>query len=221
MKNLILIISIIKPPNKPLSYTSTRSIYTPRERFEQTKKTFDTVRQQIPDSKIFLVECSELTDEEEQYFISKSDYFLNLYNNEHAKTNIYSKSKSLGEGTMTYHVLENIISNKIEFENLIKISGRYWLSDLFDYSKFDNNNITIKYINNKDDNVLTSLYKLPKNNAIHLFNFLGNNFEKMHQCIGYEVIFAEFIKNENSIINCINPIGVMGFISVSNDFYNG
>jgi len=38
MNNLVLICSIIKTPNNPLSYTTTRSIYSHQERYEQTKK---------------------------------------------------------------------------------------------------------------------------------------------------------------------------------------
>ena len=36
MNNIILITSVINTPNKPLSYSKTRSVYNRRERFEQT-----------------------------------------------------------------------------------------------------------------------------------------------------------------------------------------
>ena len=48
MNNLILITSVINTPNKPLSYTKNRSVFTRNERFEQTKKTILTVREKVP-----------------------------------------------------------------------------------------------------------------------------------------------------------------------------
>ena len=67
MTNLVLITSIIKTPDIPLSYISTRSVFTHNERFEQTKKTIQTIREKIPNSKILIVECSELDNEQNEY----------------------------------------------------------------------------------------------------------------------------------------------------------
>jgi len=220
MDNLILVTSVIYTPNLPLSYINSRSIYTSSERFEQTKKTFETIKQKIPNAKIFLVECSNITNEENEYFLKNTDYFLNLYNNEQIRNNIYGISKSLGEGTMTYCALDHILNNNIKFDNLIKISGRYWLSENFTYEYFNNDKIVIKYIDNNKNNVFTALYKLPYDYALKFKDFLNNNFDKMHNCIGYENLFANFLIYEENIIS-INPIGLQGFVSVSNDFYNG
>ena len=137
MNNLVLITSIIKTPDTPLSYISTRSIFTHDERFEQTKKTIQTIREKIPNSKILIVECSELDNEQDEYFKNNCDFFLNLYENQLLRNNIYSASKSLGEGTMTYYALKYIFESNILFDNLIEISGRYWLSDKFFYTNFD------------------------------------------------------------------------------------
>ena len=58
--NLVLITSVVCTPNIPLSYINTRSCYTHDERFEQTKKTIKTIKEKIPNLKIFIVECSDL-----------------------------------------------------------------------------------------------------------------------------------------------------------------
>ena len=50
MNNLVLITSVICTTNNPLSYINTRSIYSHEERFEQTKKTIQTIREKIPNS---------------------------------------------------------------------------------------------------------------------------------------------------------------------------
>ena len=221
MNNLVLITSVICTPNTPLSYISVRSVYSHEERFEQTKRTIESVKQKIPNLKILIVECSNLSFDQEDYLKKNSDYFLNLYNDEKIRKNTSSISKSLGEGTMTLCALQYIIDNNIEFDNLIKISGRYWLSDKFDYNKFNNNNIVIKYIDNNKDNVFTALYKLPRETIITLKTFLENKFTEMMKCIGYEVLFAIFIKSEGKITVNLNPIGLEGYVSVAKEFYSG
>ena len=126
---------------------------------------------------------------------------------------------------MTICALQYLIKQNIKFDNLIKISGRYYLSENFDYNKFTNDKIVIKYIENNKNNVLTSLYKLPYEYIVTFKIFLINNVYKMNNCIGYEVetvLFAEFIKKlKNTSINNHEIIGIAGFISVSTDFYNG
>ena len=223
MENLVLITSIIYTPNKALSYINTRSVYTPEERFEQTKKTFQTIKEKIPNSKIFLVECSDLNKEQLDYFQTNSDFFLNLYEFEELRENIYSISKSLGEGTMTHCALKYIIEHNIQFDNFIKISGRYWLSENFDYDNFNNDKIIIKYIDNNKENGFTCLYKLPQKYLCDFKHFLENSFINMHNCIGYEVLFSRFLSTlDNSQIKSYETIGVSGFLSVTkNEFYNG
>ena len=162
MNNLVLITSVIKTPNTPLSYISNRSIYTKEQRFEQTKKTILSIKDKIPNAVVMIVECSELTESEVSFFEQNSDHFLNLYNFENIRHNVYGISKSLGEGTMTYHALNYIELNNIQYDNLIKISGRYFLSDKFNINNFNNKLIVIKYIDGDRDNVFTALYKLPQ-----------------------------------------------------------
>lgn len=222
MQPLVLITSIIYTPDIPLSYIYTRSVFSHEERFEQTKKTIQSVREKIPNAIIFMVECSDLNTEHHKYLLENTDYFFNIYNTTNILDNIYSKSKSLGEGTMTILAIKYILENNIMFDNLIKITGRYWLSEKFDYLLFDEDKIVIKCINNNIDNVLTSLYQLPREIAKNYISFLENHYQEMVDCIGYEVLFAIFIKSqEKNIIKTLDIIGVEGNIAVSNDFYSG
>lgn len=221
MNNLVLITSVIKTPNEPLSYIDTRSIYSHEDRYEQTKKTIQSVRENIPNVKIFIVECSNFDENQSEYLKNNCDFFLNLYENEKLRSDIYGISKSLGEGTMTYFALKNILDNNIDFDNLFKISGRYMLSKNFEYRNFNNKNIVIKYIDNNINNLLTALYKIPKENVIDLLLFLNNNFHEMKQCIGYECLFSNFIKMQNANIINLDMIGIEGLLSVSNHYYSG
>ena len=225
MRNVVLITSIIKTPATPLSYIAIRSVFTSKQRFEQTKFTIKTIKEKIPDAEIIIVECSDLTEEELTYFLQNSTYFINLYNNIDCRNNIYSISKSLGEGTMTVYAIRYLIQNNIIFDNFIKISGRYYLSEKFDYNIFNNDKIVIKYYEGSTNSVFTMLYKLPYRYILHFNNFLINNANLMFQCIQYEDLFASFIKeteNDITMINNHETIGVAGYISVANDaFYTG
>ena len=223
MNNLVLITSVIKPPNSPLSYIATRSIYTCDERFEQTKKTIESIRNNIPNSTIFLIECSQLTKEQLEYFIEKTDIFINIFDtgNTDFIDAIYSKSKSLGEASQTIYALEYIIKNNIEFTHFFKISGRYYLSDKFNFATFENDMNVIKYIDGNRNNCFTALYKLKNIQMIRDFlSFLKQNIMAMMQCIGYEVLVAHFFKNYKDI-KYVDPIGLCGPVSVSFEMYDG
>ena len=215
--NLVLITSVINTPKTPLSYSSIRSVYTRDERFDQTKKTIKSIKEKIPNCKIMIVECTDFTEDEKQYFDIECDYILNLFNNIELCKNIFGLSKSLGEGTMTIEALKYIIDNNLEYDNLFKISGRYWLSENFNYNNFKNNNIVFKKINGDINNIFTALYK-----TVLLYNFLLNNIINMKNKIGYEVLFGYFLHCQNYIdILLYDPIGLAGNVTVCGSIYNG
>lgn len=212
MKNLVLITSIIAPPNNPFSYTNTRSVFTSDVRFEQTKNTIECVKEKIPDVEIFVIECSQLTEVQKEYFETQCDYFLNLYNDPCIRNNVYGLSKSLGEYTLIINALEYIKNNKIVFDNFYKLSGRYWLSENFNYSFFENNDIVTC-------RGFTFFYKLNISNIESFYLFLISNQHLMVQYIGAENLFAMFLQlpKNNNVIH-IEKIGVKGYVAVSNDF---
>jgi hypothetical protein len=192
-------------------------VYNHKERFEQLKNTITSVRNIIPNNIIFIVECSPLDDVEKDYLVENSDIFLNLYdlNDQNIINNVYSLSKSLGEGTLTINALKYLIENNIEFDSFYKLSGRYWLSSHFNYENFNNDTIVVKKINNDINNLITSLYKLPKKIVPKWLDFLLNSMHEMQQCIGAEVLFARFINSiKDDEKNYLEKIGVSGNIAV-------
>jgi hypothetical protein len=222
MDNLVLITSVINTPNNPLSYSKTRSVFTRSERFEQTKKTIESIKEKIPNHKILLVECSEFNETEEKYFESTCNYILNLWSDKNLHNFIFGKSKALGEGTLTIKALEYINNNKLLFINLFKISGRYWLNDNFDFNNFNNNSLVFKKINNNIDNIFTALYKIPYNMLDELKIFLISNIQNMINCCGYEVLFAYFLKSiQYKNVITLDTIGIQGYVTVCGSFYNG
>jgi len=222
MNNLVFIGSIIKPPNWPLFYSNVRSVYTPLERFEDTKKTIQSVRENIPNSLILLQECYELTEEEDTYFKSHCEYVINLFDDSAAKSFIYSPSKSLGEATMTNNAIAYIKKHQIPFQHFFKISGRYWLTDQFTYNHFDNDRIIVRLIEHNINNVATTLYKLPARCLDDLSQYLTSNTKTLMDGNGYERVFASFIYEQlckKEPIVYIDKLGICGYVSISNDFY--
>jgi hypothetical protein len=219
MKNIVLITSIIDTPNKELSYTNTRSIYNRYDRYQQTKNTIQSIKLYIPNNYIILVECSNFTNEENIYFNDNCDVVINLYNNTELRNKIYSISKSLGEGTMTIQALNYIIDNQIIYNNLFKISGRYFINNEFDYNHFDNDKNNFAMIGNNITNINTRLYKINKNHTILLRDFLLKNHNLMLNCIGYENLIGKFVNSiyKDDII-FLNKLGVSGLIAVDGVF---
>jgi hypothetical protein len=219
IENLFLVTSIINIPNLPFSYTNIRSIYNMDERFEQTKKTLKSIKEKIPNSKILFIEYSELTENMTLFLKETCDYFINLYEDATIKNNIFGLSKALGEGTLTLKAIEYIEKNNIVFKNFFKISGRYFISDNFYYEKYNNNKIVVQKIDNDKNNISTFLYKLDYESVFIFKKHLIDNHDKMLKCIGYEVLFADFI-NQNynkEKIKYIEVLGVNGKIAVSGD----
>ena len=222
MSNLVLITSVVNTPNKPLSYSNVRSVFSREERFEQTKKTIQSVKEKIPNHKIIIVECTDFTEEELNYFKKECDYVLNLWDRKELHDKIFGTSKALGEGTMTIQALQYMIKNKFEYKNLFKICGRYWLNNDFNYEIFDNSNIMFKKIIGNINNIFTSFYKIPYNNINILLDFLIKTEIHMKNKIGYEVLFGHYlnyIKYDNVVF--VNKIGYEGQVTVCGTNYIG
>ena len=214
MNNLILITSVINTPNIPLSYSHIRSVFSHQERFEQTKKTIQSIKDKIPNCKILLTECSDFDIDTETYLKNNVDYYLNLYSNEQLRNKIYNHSKSLGEGTITIESLKFIMAHNLQFDNFFKISGRYWLSENFNYDNFNNTYNIFKKLNNNINNICTSLYKLNYIEISKLYQYLINNEHNMINCIGYEILFGIFVQELNNNIIFYDMLGVNGNIAV-------
>ena len=217
MTDLVLVTSVINTPNKQLSYSKTRSVFSRKERFEQTKKTIQSIKEKISNCKIIVVECTDFNEEENNYFKDNCDYLLNLWNNKNLHDYIFGISKSIGEGTMTIKAIQYIQQLNLEYNYLYKISGRYWLNKNFTLIEIKSN--IFKRINNNPNNIFTALYKIDKESVNKLLYFLVNNIENMKKCIGYEVLIAHFIKNIDKKL--VDIIGLSGFVTVCGTEYNG
>lgn len=227
--NLILVTSVVNPPANPLSYSNCRSVYTSDERFTQTKKTISSIREKIPNSVIFLLECSKLTLEQENYFTTSCDYFINIYNTSQELINIiYGKSKALAEGTMTIKAIE-YIKEHMQLgvgDNIFKISGRYYLDEYFNLDEYNPNSCNIfKKIDGNCNNICTALFKITGDTLEHLYIFLKskNVMNQMVNCIGYEILFGQFVNNmlDSKKVKYLDRLGLSGNVTIDGSRYNG
>jgi hypothetical protein len=210
-KNVVLITSVLYTIGG--SHPMSRSIFSHDERFEQTKQTILRARQYIPNAIIVFVECSPLRAEHEEFIKSNVDYFYNLWFSVD-KAKMFTASKALGEGTQTIYALNQILSENIEFDNLFKISGRYFLDERFDYGKWNNDNIVIKEWN-EAKSVFTFLYKMPRRMVEDWRAHLLGNYDNMIRNIGYEVIYGNFVEKYAQSVVFIDVMGIEGYISPS------
>jgi hypothetical protein len=221
MANLIIITSVINIPNNPFSYTSTRSVYSREERFEQTKNTINSIRAHIPHSKILISECSDLNEDEINYLNEHVDYFLNLYGNEEMESKIFGLSKSLGENTLILSALEFIDEHHIEYENLYKVSGRYWINQHFNYDHFNNNKVVYVHEKSNKYDVFTSFYKLNVKH-VHMYKtYIACNEEMLNKCMHAEIFFGLFLEKhieENDKL-LLKVAGISGLVAVYNNYY--
>lgn len=223
-ENVVLVPSIIETPNTAFSYSNIRSIYSKRERLSQTKRTVKTIKEKIPGAFIVIVECSPLTENERSIFDKSADLFINLYDlgDPNIIEKIHSKSKSWGEGTMTIQALETLNQRNIHFDRLFKLSGRYWLNEKFDYTRFIENNALANFYNDRMD-ASTILYKLTYSQTQKWLDYLHNADHHFRYCTGYEHIFSMFLRDvletnpEESVIDAKN-MGGCGYISVCGTF---
>jgi len=209
--NIVLVTSVINICAKKLDYSDVRSFCDKEKRLSDTLKTIESIRKYIPDSKILLVECSDI---EETFLRSVVDYFINLKDDQDVLSKVNSESKSKGETILTIKGIEYLQKNNIQYNNFFKISGRYWLNDKFNYSLFDNNSACVRYINNNYNIITTVVYKLPKDAINDFLNFLENTENTDLIYSGYELIFALFVNNSTMDKVIINRLGVNGFVSV-------
>ena len=221
-KNIIIITSKIVVSKNPLSYAENRSIYTSKERFEQTMSTITSIRKYIPNSYIILFDNSCFLNSDYNILNNAVDHFINITNNEDLNyfTNEY-KYKAFAELAQLREIYKHAQIDIKNIKHLFKISGRYLLNDTFDYAAYNNDkNIFKKNMSVTDRNYYyTSFYKLNKTILPFFFKKIDSIFNKREQYTQHdlEVIFSTAF-NEN--IDLVDNLGVTQNISVWNEISN-
>jgi hypothetical protein len=214
--NLVVIPSVIKCINKGLSYTKIRSEYSPIERYEQILKTIASVKEKIPNSYIVLLECSQGIEQYENLLITLVDEYINYHDNTGVKNAVESIYKGYGESLTMYTFLKNHFKcdePDNRYENIIKISGRYYLNDKFNYNIFNNSENIFRFYP-EYNLVTTRLYKINK----HYFQHYIENYKLIvDKCISGDSIESVIVLNLP--YKRVDYLGVSGYIAISkNEF---
>jgi hypothetical protein len=206
MTNLIIITSVIKTHPSPLSYGK-RSVFSEQERYEQTLKTIESCNK-IPDSTIVFLETSDLGQTYEDAIESKVNTYINSRDVAHVRKYTDGASKGKAESTQIRYGLDQI--NWRSYDNLFKISGRYWLNDNFKYQNYYNDGNVFKQ--GPNGNVGTALYKVNKRSYDLLWDCLTHCTLSQLQM---ESVFGRFFNN-NYI--ALDKQGLCGYVSVDGNF---
>lgn len=206
MSDLIVITSVINTHPSPLSYGQ-RSVYSPAERYEQTLKTIESCNK-IPNGYKMLIETSDLDKHMEDDFKNKVDFYINFNQNKEIKEIIDSPIKGKSEATQIINAIK-LIDYSL-YENIYKISGRYWLNDNFNYDNYNNEENVFRV--DAHNNLSTALYKVNKKSYPTYINCLEYCSLNIGQI---ESQFWQFFKN--NFITC-DKIGLNGNVSVNGHF---
>lgn len=148
--NVVLISSAIVTSSAPLFYTPTRSHFTHEERFQQTLRTIDSIRRDVPNAYIVLVEGTELGAEMIPILQEKVDYLYEGWKEETLRDRVNGPHKGYAEASGLLSYLQSSHFSTIEplISSISKISGRYWTRENFAWKVEDDGIIcSIRYDN--------------------------------------------------------------------------
>ena len=222
-KNIVLITSVINCTNIPLCYHNIRTVFNIQERYKHTLRSIETVKKYIPNVEILFCECSDLANYNniEEHIKNNVDYYCNFYNNEKIKNAVNSPYKGYGEANLILggiSIIETLIKKGAIYNNLFKLSGRYYINNNFDYNKFNNNTNNFTFWDGSINSYSTIFYKININNInslnnidiIYKFkNILLNMFNNLKTGHSIEFLFYKYFNNNSTLIEKMHIIGYL------------
>jgi len=140
------------------------SAYDEQQRFEQTLKTIECIREKVPNSYVVLFECSSKSIDEKQKdtLKEKVDLFLEfydepvlkqIYENLEERPELITYVKSLLETRGLLNALYVIKKHNLfsDSQRVFKLTGRYLLNEYFDIKDYESKFLEEKYVIKKYD----------------------------------------------------------------------
>jgi hypothetical protein len=225
-KNIIIITSKIYVSNNKFSYSETRSIYNPSERFNQVINTISSIKKYIPDYFIILLDNSKFSQNESESLEQNVNIFLNPTHNSTLKYYtdecIYKAYGELNQTKILINCISYLVKNNfIEIINLFKITGRYLINDDFNYNQFNNKHNIFKINENVKDRLyyFTCFYKISNENFDNYSKIINQLMDDVLQNtskydnLDYEVFFPPKLND----IKKIDYLGITQNIAVWQD----
>lgn len=209
-----------------INAVTSRSQYSPEQRFNQTIETIQSVKNKCPDAFILICENTPISLEMKNILIDNVDGFIDLYRGDILEKNVAPvlfdhQNKSACEVYQMLNVLQYI--QNIEYIKCFKLSGRYRLLETFQLDKFETNKMTFRQFK-EGGNVWysTVLYSFYKSHE----TLLSNQFKTilpllLNSSINIESSILAGIDENN--VNVVDELGVGGFVAPMynklNDFH--
>ena len=208
-RNLIIITSVLNTVSNPLSYHHTRSVYDVEERYGHTLKTIESINKYIPYCDILFCECSDLdkNPDIEDDIKKRVKYYYNFFNDENVRNAVNCKLKGFGEASLLLKAIEMIPN--MNYSNLFKISGRYYLNSSFNYEIFNNDYNNFVLWDDSSVSFCTIFYKIHMN-CIYLYrNALHNSLDDLEKGLGIELALYKYLKKNIKILDKMNVSGFL------------
>lgn len=208
-KTLFIITSVINCTTNPLSYASKRSIFSIDDRAKQTLKTIESIRTNVPDSKILLIELGFKKDL--PYNIeSLVDHYLYLGHKKIIRRAADGPFKGLGEALGLY--LGDRAIQSFQADYYYKISGRYYLDENFNETDWNSETYTAR---RQLGGICTVLYGFPKHLYQNWRSSLKESIPSLLKAQSLEAVQARYLEQP---INYLTHVGVSGQLSVTGKF---
>jgi hypothetical protein len=211
-KITFIITSVIYFPDKKLSYTDTRSAFTPEERTAQTLETIKSIRNKVPGVHVVLVEMGRKKNIDTS-IISSIDRYIYTGNNLFVRWAAGSRYKGLGEAAGLLAASKKI--SQISTDIFFKISGRYFLNGDFTVNSWQGNQF---FFRKYADGVSTRLYAFHGSLFRNWTKAIRKSLPLLYKGKSIEDVLPLFINQ--SLIKEIKPLGVSGTIGPSGEFFS-
>ncbi len=207
--NIVIISSAIN------SHQST--IFSKQERFHQTILTIESVRKHINNAHIILFDMTDISE-----YKNELNKYVNKYldlSQEINAVNYSRRDKSLGEAYCTLIALNYITNERLSFQRIFKISGRYALNDNFDIIKFKEDKYTFKRTYEHQFVYHTTFYSI--HNIETFLNHMKNVLYRLINCMSINIESALYdVLNDYTDVNEIDQIGITGYVGPNGKIYN-
>jgi hypothetical protein len=198
--------SVVYFVSKPLSYSDTRSIYSPEERALQTKDGIESIRRKIPLSRIVLSEVGLRKDL--PFGIEKlADRYIYGGANPAVRRAVDSPNKGHGEAIALIMAQDAVRSFPAQY--YFKLSGRYKLDTRFDLSQWVEHRDCLTAISCGQGCIGTALYGWPSELHEAWRQAIFKGIPDLRFGWAMEHTLPKFFKAK---IRNMSPIGLWGLI---------
>ena len=200
-----IITSVIDFSGNKLSYSSSRSSFNPEERMKQSIETIRSIRNKMPDAKIFFLEMGRKPDASGE-LSGIVDRYIYIGNRSLVRWACDGLHKGMGEAVGLLIAKKQLHSDA---DFYFKISGRYFLTDDFNPGEWAGNGFFFRRYG--DNCVSTRLYGFEAGFFGHWQKAIFRSLYQLYKGRSLENVLPMFIRP--GLVTSIERLGVAGFVA--------